>query len=491
MEFQKIPYVVAALNDAAANDKYVKHFYYLSEKDTEAAGKLMQTMVTTVTSLTAKIANFDPVIPEQVQAAREMAIVKEKLNALAQRCAEHIARQHHNLLSYVIWRVKSQRALGNQRGLDRLRNIMRVCYDAVDRDECESWMADNYDIVHCDDCNEWEYASKSVTPHNTSDDICRYCIENNYVYSDRYDAHINHENATEAIDSDGGAVWIDREYEDSNGTFEYRDSVDRWCHVDYEPPPPPIIGNYHGSKYDQVPIKDEWSTQRHRWFGVELEVEIKDGAVDPNDKARLLNDLLNDGQRGKRVFFERDGSLSNGFEIISQPMSLPAHRELWSWLRDRDACRHLLSHNTRTCGLHVHVNKDNLSQLQIAKIVTFINDPKNEQLIRAIARRYAEGYCKIKQKDINSAHQSTDRYEAVNITSSKTIEFRVFKGSLKYESVLAAIEFCNALVDFAAHPISNDVTRLTTDHFIEFINNQGTEESSTLRPYINAVLQTA
>lgn len=490
MEFHKIPYVVTALNDGPARERYVKHFFYLSEKNTEAAGKLMQTMVTTVTSLTAKIANFDINSPEQAQAAREMNDVKDRLNVLAQQCAEHIARQHHNLLSYVIWRVKSQRALGNMRGLDRLRQIMRVCADAVDMDECEEWMSSNYHLVHCDDCNEWEYGAK-VADTRDNNSVCRYCIEHEYIYSDRYDAYISQDCATEAIDADGDTVWIDRDHEDGNGTFHYDGNLDRWVHVDYEPPPPPVIGSYHGSKYDQIPIKDEWSLNRHRWFGVELEVEIKDHAIDPHDKARVLNELLNDGQRGKKVFFERDGSLNNGFEIVTQPMSLPAHRELWAWLRDRDATRHLLSHNTRTCGLHVHVNKDNLSQLQIAKIVTFINDPQNEQLIRSIARRYAEGYCKIKQKDLNSAHQSSDRYEAVNITGSKTIEFRVFKGSLKYESVLAAIEFCHALVDFAGHPVSNDVTRLTTDHFIDFINNQGTEESATLRPYINAVLQTA
>lgn len=486
MEFQKIPYVVRALNDDQARNQFIDRFHHLSEAKTESAGALMQTMITCVNSLTARLSQLPLTNDAERNAYREMEVEKVKLSLMTQQCAEFIARQHHNMLSYVIWRVKAHRALGTQRGLDRLRQVMSICADATDRDECEEWMQSNYDLRLCDDCNEWEYTAKAVSTRH-DDEVCRYCIENHYRFSDRYDQWVHDENARSAIDEDGNDCVVD----ENDADFSYNERMDMYVHDDYEPPPPPIIGSYHGSKNDQRPIKDEWSYAKHRWFGVELEVEIKDGAVDANDKARMLNDLLNDGERGKRVFFERDGSLNNGFEIISQPMSLPAHRELWSWLRDRDACRHLLSHNTRTCGLHVHVNKDNLTQLQIAKIVTFINDPANEQLIRAIARRYAEGYCKIKQKDFNSAHQSNDRYEAVNITSSKTIEFRVFKGSLKYESVLAAIEFCNALVEFAGNPITNDVTKLTTDHFIDFINNQGTEESSTLRPYINAVLQTA
>lgn len=486
MEFHKIPYVARALHDGAARTKFIYNFHSLSEANTVKAGALMQTMITCVNSLQSKMATLPLTTDEERAVYEDMEVDKVRLNSMVQQCAEHLQREQHNMLSYVIWRCKAQRALGNQRSLERLRGVMHVCSNAVDRDECREWMYQNYNLRQCADCGEDEYSNQLVeTYHN--DNVCRYCVGNNYRYSDRYEMYVHEDCARHAYNEDGIEVVIDENDDD----FEYSDRLDMWVHHNYTPPPPPVIGSYHGSKSEHRPIKDEWSYTKHRWFGVELEVEIKDHAIDANEKARMLNDLLNDGERGKRVFFERDGSLNNGFEIITQPMSLPAHRELWSWLRDRDACRHLLSHNTRTCGLHVHVNKDNLTQLQIAKIVTFVNDPNNEQLIRSIARRYAEGYCKIKQKEFSSAHQSTDRYEAVNITSQKTIEFRVFKGSLKYESVLAAIEFCNALIEFAASPITNDVTKLTTDHFIDFINNQGTEESSTLRPYINAVLQTA
>lgn len=486
MEFHKIPYITKAIASDVAMVEYSATFLKLNQRNSVSAGALMQTMVTTVTSLTAKMATLPMHTEEEVAVYRAMEQVKDNIHRLTIRCADRVTEDGGNLLPYLIFRVKGQRALGTSKSLDRLRQIMNLCRDAQDQDECEEWMQDNYEIQQCSDCGEYEYKSNIVETYH-EDDVCRYCLDSNYRYSEVYDRYVHEDSARSALDEEGDHVVIDENDDD----YSYDERMDTYVHHNYTTPPPPVIGRYHGSKNEQRPIKDDWSTSKHRWFGVELEVEIKDHAIEPHEKARVLNELLNGGERGAKVFFESDGSLSNGFEIISQPMSLPAHRELWSWLRDRDACRHLLSHNTRTCGLHVHVNKDNLTQLQIAKIVTFINDPANEQLIRAIARRYAEGYCKIKQKSFDSAHQSTDRYEAVNITSQKTIEFRVFKGSLKYESVIAAIEFCNALVEFAANSITNDVTKLTTDHFIEFINNQGTEESPTLRPYINAVLQTA
>jgi hypothetical protein len=112
-------------------------------------------------------------------------------------------------------------------------------------------------------------------------------------------------------------------------------------------------------------------------------------------------------------------------------------------------------------------------------------------LIRAIARRYAEGYCKIKEKKIGSAHQSSDRYEAINLTSQNTIEFRIFKGSLKYESVIAALEFCHSLVEFTRPASEGDISHLTTDHYMNFISDRMHKETTVLRPYIEQRLELA
>ena len=171
-------------------------------------------------------------------------------------------------------------------------------------------------------------------------------------------------------------------------------------------------------------------------------------------------------------------------------MGMDRHRDLWAWLKDKDAVRALRSHNTTTCGLHVHVSKEGLSKLQIAKIVAFVNDPDNADLIRAVARRYAEGYCRIKEKKIGQAAQSEDRYEAVNITPRKTIEFRIFKGTLKYESVMAAIQFSNALVEFCGRSTTS-IRELKADKFMDFIKSDESGDTDMLVPYLENRLETA
>ncbi len=382
-------------------------------------------------------------------------------------------------------RVLHLKELGTVRNLDKMRYMMSAASNYADSETIIDWLKEHLDLFHCNDCGDWEYQAKACTTFH-EDEICRECASSNYTYSGYYGSYVDSDDARTATDRNGETVTI--HYDDEN--FHFDDDDDEYYHYDYQRRPQ-IIGNYHSSKRHQRPIIDAWSKQHNRFFGVELEVELRGDRIDRVEKARQLNDLINDGDIGSRAFFENDGSLNHGFEIVSQPMSLPMHRDVWSWLNDKDAVANLRSHNTSTCGLHVHVSRTGLTKLQIAKMVTFVNDPANEQLIRAIARRYAEGYCKIKEKKIGSAHQSSDRYEAINLTSQNTIEFRIFKGSLKYESVVAALEFCHSLVEFTRPASEGDIGHLTTDHYMNFISDRMHKETTVLRPYIENRLELA
>lgn len=363
------------------------------------------------------------------------------------------------------------------------RHFLSRLLEAEDAEQCIEWLYDHDYIRRCDDCNEWEWCQHMSSTWAEDDNICRSCIENSYTYSEYYDAHVYSECARDALDRNGRTVTI---HEDDD-VFHYDDDEDMYVHNEYSPAVR-LIGNYHSSKNFQRPQPSAWTRLKKRYMGVELEVEVPGG--DRIGKVERLHKVINGEEFGAKAFFENDGSLSNGFEIITQPMGLDAHKEMWAWLKDPQSVRGLRSHNTSTCGLHVHISKENLTKLQIAKIVTFINDPGNESLIRAVARRYAEGYCKIKGKKIGTAHYSEDRYEAVNITPRKTIEFRIFKGSLKYESVMAAIQFANAVVEFCG--LANvSIQELNEERFMEFIRNEYTEDTDFLVPYLEQRLETA
>lgn len=377
-----------------------------------------------------------------------------------------------------------------------IRWIELSCEDNV---EVIDWMQDELNLVRCEDCEEWEFDDFTSTTYGDAC-VCRECIDESYTYLDRYEAYVHVDSIVRAIDEDGDEVSIHGNDDD----FSWNEEAGMRVHYNYnyEPPEPEVIGSYHSSKSRIRLQRDDWTKEHKRFLGVELEVEMADRYAERSYKARQLNELINGGDVGKKVFFENDGSLTNGFEVVTNPMSLPAHRELWKWLQDKSATKGLISHkgrdslNSSSCGLHVHVNRDSLTKLQIAKMVAFVNNPDNQEFITALARRYgqaATGYCRIKadKAKVGKAAQSEDRYEAVNVTPRHTIEFRIFRGTLKYESLVAAIEFVHALCEYTARCGDCSVSDLGYEAFLKFAETKLPKETQTLRSYVNNKLETA
>lgn len=220
-----------------------------------------------------------------------------------------------------------------------------------------------------------------------------------------------------------------------------------------------LIDGYHSSRAKGFKlIESPWYRSHRRAFGCELEVQVRAGR--PDAAAGRVHDVLNpSGNVGEYCFFERDGSIGEGFELITQPAGLDIHRDKFAmFLKDEELKRGLRSHEGGACGLHVHVGREFVTQSQIYRIQSFLNDVRNEALIRTVARRYDAGYAKFKPqmaKFTAKNKHNGDRYEALNVTGDKTIEFRIFRGSLRYESVISAIEFVNAVMTFCTPGVTS------------------------------------
>ena len=379
--------------------------------------------------------------------------------------------------------------LGNADDLDYASDIdVYNCIDGEfsdcdDHYECIDLARSMLGLLVCDDCTE-TFHEDDITNINGCY-ICDVCRDESYTYSDYEDRYIHNDAVADAIDRDGDPCII----HPGNGNFHWCEHRDMYVHDDYESPDDEmsvrnIIHNYHSSRDRIQSIPDAWTDRNGYFMGAELEVEAYN--VNRDEAAYRIHEIVNpSGNYGERMFFENDGSLNDGFEMITQPMSLPAMADTFRFLENPDAIAGLRSHMTRTCGLHVHVSKRGLTNLQINKIVAFVNDPRHEWLIRAVARRYSTGFCNIKNKKMGSLHwRQDDRYEAINIQPRHTIEFRIFRGSLKYRSVMAALEFCHALVQFC-RPAEAGIKDLTDEKFLTFCQNKMKNETKHLLGFLN------
>ena len=409
--------------------------------------------------------------PARIEASRDLVFVQDVLERATSRGfyapAFAYSFSRKSALSQIIRRVHVQDLVeahfGNAEGSDQWA-IIELC-------------GEYHSIMSCDHCGEL-FADQDLQRRYGGGWVCSGCRDHSVQYSERYDAWVHEDCVRNALDEDGERCVIDED----DGEFHYDEELDRYIHHDYEPPARSIIKPYHHSKPFFSVRGDAWVAEHGRALGVELEVEGY--SVDPATAARTIHDHVNGGEFGRHVFFERDGSLSNGFELISQPMSVPALRETFQFLREPFLVRGLRSHRTSTCGLHVHVSRAGLSNLTIARAVTFVNDSGNDAFIQALARRYNTGFCNITEKDLETAHLPGDRYEAINLTGRETIEFRLFRGSLKFEAVIAAVEFCHALLEYCARP-ETAAGGLNAQAFVRWCASDLADETAILRAYVN------
>ena len=415
-----------------------------------------------------------------VYSIRAGETITKMLTEVAERCDSGFLLAAFSVASHYGMLKRAARS-GRYHRVHRTINELNL-EDYSDCSEVIDLLNEN-DYYQCNDCDEWEH-SENMRTNNDGNDICPACIDNSYTWSDYYDRYIHNDQAHEALDQHGDTVYI----EEDDSRFSYDDDLGVYVHQDYAPQSK-ILRSYHSAKnrdsYKLIP--SPFTQVTGRYMGLELEVEVSDrGGRNRNEIVEQLNAHLNADEIGSRVWFEEDGSLSHGFEIISNPMGLDTHTEFWQWLNDDSLVKGLRSHDTSTCGLHIHINKSVLTTMQIDKMNVFINHPDNSGLIEKISRRYSTGYARINAKKLGSAHNSYERYEALNLTNRHTIELRIFKGTLKYTSLMAALEFANALVNFTA-PASPAGFRLDTRTFMKFIDMPAyRNETKFLRNYLEA-----
>lgn len=187
-------------------------------------------------------------------------------------------------------------------------------------------------------------------------------------------------------------------------------------------------------------------------YGIELEAEVGDRVrTKRGGKAQEILDLF----PAKFLVVKEDGSVRDtcGFEICTAPADFKYQKKAWAHFFSKRPTN-LVSYKTDKCGLHIHCARKELTLLTIGKMLVFVNDAANKPFVECIAGRSANNYCKIQKKKHGDClrpqgrGRHEDRHEAINLMNRNTVEFRIFKGTLKPQSFFKALEFCDALIHF-------------------------------------------
>ena len=215
-----------------------------------------------------------------------------------------------------------------------------------------------------------------------------------------------------------------------------------------------------------------------RYFGVELEI---DDAGESNSNARNILEIGN--CEHDHIYCKHDGSLEDGFEIVSHPMSLTYHMDVMPWAEVIEEAQEMgyLSHQAGTCGLHVHVSRAAFGHYEyeqdaaIARVLYFFEKHWEELLkfsrrtqhqLDQWASRY--GYQNDPQKILDDAkhRNGRGRYTAVNLSNDATIEFRMFRGTLKLNTFLATLQLVDRVCDVALSMSDQQIKDMSWTTFV-------------------------
>jgi hypothetical protein len=376
-----------------------------------------------------------------------------------------------------------------------------TCYD------CETTYAVNGmgrsyigDDWYCWDCSSTcERCDEGVRNDDTHtvDDCtwCEYCWEN---YS--FNCHA----CSNTYDQDGGYNYVDDSAycdscyqdqcyycDDCDESFTYdnrcacqRDDDDerpegRCCQAiqrgrfvhDYNCKPTP---NFKGS------------SKHNMYLGFELEVEFKSDTADVARHTAIALDGI--------AYLKHDGSISNGFEIVTHPHAHQTYREnsriLWDTIETLRSQHGARSWDTDTCGLHIHLSREGFSSgAHMHRFIAFVY--KNAPHMMKFAGRktrfarfndvytfdeYDRPVFSIKHKVGNPDQYSSERYSAVNTQNKNTIELRFFRGTMKTSGVLSALDLAQAMVEYTREMRLDDVKlgALSWEWFADYVvSNNG------------------
>lgn len=227
-------------------------------------------------------------------------------------------------------------------------------------------------------------------------------------------------------------------------------------------------------------------------LGVEIEVGGNNNISSDNDKNSTVKKCIqimngSDSDEENLIYSTHDSTVQIEFDTM--PCSLEFHknkmnyREMFEYL-DKEGYK---GHDCETAGLHIHANrsylgKSRISQELVISKILYILEKFNDEIC-VIARRdndYSEFAGEKQNEDsiveLYGKYKDKGKRAALNLQHKDTIEFRMFKSTLKYETFILTLEFVKDIIDYAK---SVDIEKIELAKWSDLMNCF----SSELRKY--------
>ena len=341
-------------------------------------------------------------------------------------------------------------------------------------------LIDSYDAIWCEDVQDFRHIADVFKDFHGN----YYGSDEHLIYSEKKNYYIYSDDAV-------------RVYEDTNGTYF-------WVHCDdvsdyyfwesddeyhtYEEEENRLIKRYGKTRLSKLD-----SDSKPYYVGVELEMEL-DGECQVEIENRLIStmDNLHDIDYYDNLLeYKEDGSLEDGVEMVTAPTSLKQFKEDIVPLIQSLQEEGFTSEKGGRCGNHIHISRNAFSEEAQARLILIY--ARFESIIKILSRRNGNtNYCKDVLNTVNAIsidnaeevvknQKAKQKSTAINFNNSETIEFRVFRGTMNTNVLIANIQLVQLIADLALQDLSiQDILDLT---FNKFVNKMVEEDYKELIAY--------
>jgi len=369
------------------------------------------------------------------------------------------------------WLVGRQQDGVATRRHDELRRYLSGvfhCSNCGDIGDTTSGMQVSGDWV-CDGCSD--QVSDCRTCHDTfwTDDmglspsgepICTVC-EDNYVAN---------------CGNCGEDYWVDDGCSECGGEYDSGDSYDsgKYGHLElssysYKPEP-----RFHTLKNGTVTTSWSPDSTERIYMGVELELNCTGSRETYISGGNAIADSALMADYG--FLYAKSDCTVSGPEIVSHPATLDAHRTLWAMFPWRElAVEHRWSGwRGGNAGIHIHVDRKAFTnRAHMARFQMLFGGWKDQMIAFSGRNCSSYGYFgDSMQRDAISyalGHAYPARGSAINYLNRNTIEVRMFRSSLKPETLMAYLEFLHGLVTYSGEKRSYHFANENATEFDNFI----------------------
>lgn len=198
------------------------------------------------------------------------------------------------------------------------------------------------------------------------------------------------------------------------------------------------------------------------------------------------------------------GSKSGKHEMVTIPMSIAAQKKHWAhWFSNVDLTEFDTSLDTNN-GLHIHIDRkafkeDEESDHLLSFVWLFMN-PLNQYFWKIVAERehrnleYAKFVSTTGNNSLIKAYRnvlaqtrSLGKYSVVNLSPTKTVEVRLFKGIVSFASVLKCIEVVQAAFDFSLEMSDYSFRGCSLENFIIYLMKSPSSQYPALKSFLETI----